>query len=249
MSFSGFAESFEASRNGFDTTRPIDRRTLADAFFERSLLQALWEAGLPFHNPTAFSDPRDPRSAAGETLLGRAMPSLKAHFREFFCTEHDLRCTRRGNCRLLVVDGNAKIWRRCCSQRYRFYDLLPGYGYVHRGCTQRPVPGFADCVDCMAGVAQSRSSRRAHSASEAEAEERRPTYEADAEESELCEEVDEEAAPAEESLGEGSETEDTAHAQLALANAEATLQMAKEEQQQAGRTIERRTDACRPDCF
>ena len=119
----------------------MNHQNLADAWFERELLVALREAELPLP-PADFAHGA---SAAGQKhLRGHAhleanLPALKQFFRRFWCLEHDQRCTRRGNCRLLVMDGNAKIWRRVCSQRFRFYDVLPGYGWVHRGCTRRPV--------------------------------------------------------------------------------------------------------------
>jgi hypothetical protein len=193
VSFVGMAEVLtrcrveldRLSESGPAVVAVVPRKPLEASFMERELLLSLTEAGLPF-------PPADHRWAAGgtedydrqaERTLLAATPLLKQHFRSFWCLQHDQRCVRRGNCRLLVMDGNAKIYRRCCSQRYRFYDVLPGYGYVHRGCTARPAPGFYDCVECLASTAQASPGAAPcqpcdaeDDAVEAEARERRPAY-------------------------------------------------------------------------
>ena len=87
----------------------IDHQHLADAFFERELLVALRAAGLPLPGADYAVGAGAGRAGSemgvrGHTELGKALPPLKAVFRKFWCLEHDQRCTRRGRCRLLVMD-------------------------------------------------------------------------------------------------------------------------------------------------
>ena len=188
IGFHGVCDSLALCRleqDGSDVVKEaIDHHHLADAFFERELLVALRAAGLPLP-PASFAvgagagGPGNEMHVRGLAELGKALPPLKAAFRKFWCLEHDQRCTRRGKCRLLVMDGNAKLWRRCCSQRFRFYDVLPGYGWVHRGCPRRPVPGFYDCQECMPETAQATVAPAADAGEallDAEAEAARPAY-------------------------------------------------------------------------
>ena len=102
---------------------------LADAFFERELLVLCRHAQLPLPPPDAFRRQHatregDGHNRRGDDLWERALPRLLANFREVWAKQHEEHCTRRGDCRLLVMDGNAKLWRRTCSQRFRFYDIL-----------------------------------------------------------------------------------------------------------------------------
>ena len=163
----------------------MDHQKLADAFFERELLLALCEAGLRLPPADFAVGAAKNENIRGRAYIEKALPPLKQAFRAFWCLEHDKRCTRRGKCRLLVMDGNAKIWRRCCSTRFRFYDVLPGYGWVHRGCPHRPVPGFYDCAGCMRETAEATVAPdvdAGEAALNAEAEAARPAYVAESRE-------------------------------------------------------------------
>ena len=122
--------------------RKVERlahKRLADAFFERELLVLCRHAQLPLPPPDAFRRQHETREGDGHHRRGddvweRALPHLLANFREVWAKEHEKHCTRRGNCRLLVMDGNAKLWRRTCSQRFRFYDILVRPPTAHPTC-------------------------------------------------------------------------------------------------------------------
>ena len=220
IGFSGLCMSLHTAACSLQTTQTagrgaevplLDHEVLAAAWFEHELLQLSRLAGVP---PPPADVPFVTRSnfggARAEEVLGAAFEALKRSFRATWAEGHDRHCTRRGNCRLLVMDGNAKVWRRTCSQRYRFYDsapapwaanpprrvgpypspptaavsvrvpaVLPGYGWVHKGCTARPLPRFYDCAECLSSAAV-RSARepREPAAAEAEAEAlaRRPAH-------------------------------------------------------------------------
>ena len=131
VGFGGFCMSLHtaacalqtAQREGRGAALPcLEYKVLAATWFEHELLRLSREAGVA--PPPAGVSYRT-RSAAGlcaEAALETATAALKRHFRAKWAEGHDRQCTRRGNCRLLVMDGNAKVWRRTCSQRYRFYD-------------------------------------------------------------------------------------------------------------------------------
>ena len=136
VSFRGVCDSLrELSLTlGYGHQHQLDARLLGDAWFQRELLLRCQAAELPLP-PADFAAAQNPNWAHnaaqnGEWAQEAAFPVLKRHFRRANALHHDSRCTRRGNCKLLVMDGNAKVWRRTCSQRFRFYDIRTPHARV-----------------------------------------------------------------------------------------------------------------------
>ena len=158
VSFEGFATCLRISS---PDSPSLDRRLLERVFFRYELLRFQRDGGLCLSTPSNLTLAGEYASAPGgkddhamDAALVRDLPELRAFFRKTWAQNHDQHCPRRGKCKLMVVDGNAKICRPTCESRHRFYHSLPGYGWVHDGCTNRPAVGESLCVDCMQVSAQ-----------------------------------------------------------------------------------------------
>jgi hypothetical protein len=128
VGFGGTCMSLHTAAGRGGSAPPLlDKEVLARAWFEREALALCRQAGVA---PGSADGSYDVQSPSSEATLMATYTELKGHFRRVWAEGHDRQCTRRGNCRLLVMDGNAKVWRRTCSQRYRFYDSACSSGVV-----------------------------------------------------------------------------------------------------------------------
>jgi hypothetical protein len=147
VSFEGFATSLHMCS---PDSPSIDRQTLEGAFLQTELLRMQRDSSVCISTPDELQATHHEHfHVSASRAIERDLPALRSAFRKVWAQEHEQRCPRRGYCKLLVVDGNAKICRDTCASRHRFYQHLPGYGWVHDGCTKSPAVGERLCVECM----------------------------------------------------------------------------------------------------